>query len=126
MKENKWIRLLAYVTGLVNQELLSGAAPHRRCHAALLHKDRSPAGGWPECARSPLHFVAVLQAAGLDGFRQSLQRLLHAMGKPVSDGLLFFLAPAGAAQNERLLALGNRYLLHFHFRSHPQEMPGRS
>jgi hypothetical protein len=22
MKENKWIRLLAYVTGLVNQELL--------------------------------------------------------------------------------------------------------
>ena len=28
MSDNKWLRLLAYVTGLVNQELLVTGAPH--------------------------------------------------------------------------------------------------
>src|SRR3954463_14657173 len=42
--------------------------------------------------QTPLHFVAIFQAAGLDGFRQALQGVLHAPGETLPDGLLFFLA----------------------------------
>src|SRR3954447_11602494 len=40
--------------------------------------------------QTPLHFVAIFQAAGLDGFRQALQGVLHAPGETLPDGLLFF------------------------------------
>src|SRR5215207_2063963 len=63
----------------------------------------------------PLHLVAVFQPPLHDGFLQTLQRGLHAVGKSISDGLLFFLASRSAAQNVSLLALRNSYLLYFHF-----------
>ena len=42
----------------------------------------------------------------------------HPRGKPFSDGLLFFLAARGAAQNVRLFSLWNRNLLHLHVGTH--------
>src|SRR5581483_5817241 len=71
-----------------------------------------------DASQAPLHFVPVLQSAGLDGFRQTLQSILHAVGKALPDGFLLLFASAGAAQNESLFALGDRHLLHFHLRSH--------
>src|SRR6185437_7248042 len=68
--------------------------------------------------QAPLHFVAVLQAAGLDGFRQTRERLFHAVGKPLPDGFLFFLAAYRAAQNVGFLALGDHHFFHFHFGPH--------
>jgi hypothetical protein len=43
------------------------------------------------------NLVAVFQTAGLDGFGQALERLVHAVGKSAPDGFLFFLSASGAA-----------------------------
>src|SRR5258708_10264164 len=68
--------------------------------------------------QAPLHFEAVFQPAVLASFRQTLQGVFHASREAVPDGFLFFLPAAGAAQDISLLALGNGYLLHFHFGPH--------
>src|SRR5664280_683539 len=69
-------------------------------------------------AQAPLHLVPIFQPGRRNGFRQALQSVLHPARKAFADCFLLFLTALRAAQDIGLLALRNRHLLDFHFRSY--------
>lgn len=84
MKDKKWLRLLAYVTGLVNQELLSGTSTWRRKTGSGGHTCRRDSG-FP-MGRGPLWPGSVSDSDGRKALAQVACVASQTQSRPGTGG----------------------------------------